>query len=198
MKTRTFKILVAALILLQLGTITTVALSVLHGANDEQAELLKLMLDVHNFNVTIGDYELAVAAQETIDRGRFDAVRGEIDKDLSTLQKTNAKRPERLEILERQGKLMDLTAQVVELLKDTVNQRDHADRFAILITMLKGTRKLDKISHKMHDDLETLVDTMPRGQQGPSPLLIAAIALSAVSTAVAAVLLAKGSSAMSY
>jgi hypothetical protein len=200
MKTRTFRILVALLILLQIGSIVSIALSMRQPAqNSEQVQLTRLLLDMHNFHVTLGDYELAVAAQEGIDRGPFDSVRNAIEVDLDELIKTNEKQPDRVEILERQKKLMEVTAQVVELLRDTASQREHGDRFAVLITMLKGTRKLDKIAHKMHDDLQTLVETMPNQQaKGPSPLLIAALVMAGISAVIGAVLIAKGSSAMSY
>lgn len=197
MKTRTFKILVAALILMQLSVIGTLALSMRRTAVDEQSIMTKLLLDMDQLHVTLAEYELAVAAQGEIDKSTYDNVYNAISDDLDQLQKLNGD-GERGNILAKQRELLNTTVQVVDLLRDTVNQREHADRFAILITMLKGSRRLARTAHSLHDGMSALVETMPAQQEGPSPLILAALALSGVSTVVAVVLFAKGSSAMSY
>jgi hypothetical protein len=189
--------MLAIVIVMQLASAAIAAVSMRGNQNEEQTALLKLNNDLLQYHVVIADYELTVAASNVIeDTNEYQKVKVDVAEDLDRLIELNQAHPERIETYENQKKLFEASDKVLQLLKETTNKRvgggAGSDRFALLVIMLGGMRKLDRIAHKMHDDMADMIATMPKSSTNSGTLGIVALVLSLASVALLAQLMVKG------
>jgi hypothetical protein len=192
MKTRTYKILLVVVMLLQVVIAGVLAVGLQAKQNDEQAALLNLTTDLLKYHAILGDLELNVAAGNRVQNTEpYQLIRVAVYNDLDRLVEMNKNHPERVDVYSEQRKAFQASERVLETLRDTANRREGNDRWAVLIVMLSGMRRLDKIAHVLHDGIEQMATTLPKQNSGSGPLPIIAIVCSVLSIGVAGLFLVK-------
>lgn len=197
MKTRTYKVLLIVVILLQLASAALAAAGMQAKQSDEKAALLQLTQNLLKFHATLGDYQLEVAAGNEIEDMRpYENVRLAIYSDLDRLIRINQGHPDRVAVYNNQKQNFATTDNVLATLKEAANKRD-SNRWTVLIVLLSGMRKLDKVAHSMYDDIGKMIETLPK-DEGGGALPIAAIACSVLSIGILGAIMFKGPTSSSF
>lgn len=196
MKTKTFKMLICALILLQVISIGSLVWGVKVTTQQESIErdtMLSLLAHLSTAAALSGDYELAFALSEPVENEReYEETKRAVFKDLDMLESLNAGNPQRLELIKRQRKMIERGDVIVRGLREAVIAAHGERSGAFVFTMLAGIRKLNKIMHELSSNFDVLVaNKAPSGVLGiPGYVLIAALC-ELISLAIGAVLLLK-------
>lgn len=197
MKTRTYKALLIVVILLQLASAAIAVVGMQARQNDEKTALLQLTANLLKFHATLGDYQLEVAAGNPIENMQvYETVRLAINNDLDRLVKINQGRPDRIAVYMNQKENFAATDGVLSTLKEATNKRD-SSRWTMLIVLLSGMRKLEKVAHSMYDDIGKMIETVPK-DEGGGALPIASIVCSVLSIGILGAIMFKGPTSSTF
>lgn len=195
MKTRTFKAIVSAIILLQLISVGSLVWGSTAGAQQQNAErdrMLVLLSHLSTAAAICGDYELSFATGVSIDSDRqYEILKSEVFADLDELDKLNARDPQRLELWNKQRKLVERGDVLVRGLREAVAAAHGSRSYSMVFTMIAGIRKLNNIIHALAENFDTLVADTKRMPLGLPIVVIVAIVSEVISLGLGAALLIK-------
>jgi hypothetical protein len=197
MKTRTYKSIIAAIILLQLIAIGASAFGAKTdqgGSQEEQQQLMALMADVMQAGVTITDYEMGFATgQMQTDESQYIQQRNKVFMGLDAMEKLTANNPQRLEIFQQQRKLVMGVDRIIQHMKEAIANRSvsREDRMGVMIILMTGMRKFSAIAHKISDNFAVLASQYGSAGSGPPIAPIVSAVCSLISLILAGVILAK-------
>ncbi len=196
MKSKTYKLLVGALILLQLIAITAVVFTAAGGGaqpGTEDRRLNELVTDVLKAGVIVNEYQMSFATGQRIsDAEEYEQQKSKLFASLDGLEKLSQGNPERLAIYQEQRKLVTVGDNVVQKLKALMeNPEGSGSKMSRMLVMFAGLRKLSSVSHKLTDNFTTLSQTSPNKTDSLPVLPITAAAACAVSLLLAGFLMTK-------
>jgi flagellar biosynthesis GTPase FlhF len=193
MKTRTYKALLIAVLMMQIGTAALIFVTAQNNTAVELQAMQRFSNDLLKMHTLLGEYELQIAANNNVENMQeYEKLQLAVYDDLDTLEKSSTS-ADRKAIYQEQRKLFDSATRVMQAVREGVNMRAGADRFALMVVMLAGMRKLHKISTKLHENQVALAESAHIGGAGANQALpMVAVAFSVLSAGLAVVLLAKG------
>lgn len=195
MKTKTYKSLIAIVILLQLVAIGSLIFGAQAGqatGTGEREKMLRLTTDLMHAGISINDYQLAFATGDSAsgnDMRQYQELKETVLRDLDSLERSSEKNRDRLAVYQEQRKLLMGGDRIVQAMREAMVARMDENRFGIMVVLLAGMRKLNSISHKVIDNFDILL--APETSLGlPVYQLIAAFACG-LSLLLGGVLIAK-------
>lgn len=194
MKTTTYRVLVATLIVLQLIGLTVSGVSFArskNGANLETVRLAGFANALLKFALVVTDYQIIYAGHDmAMPEDTYGPAKAEVLGRLDELENNATDDSEKLHHYQTQRKLFLRADRVVTAMLTAAANRANEDRLGTMVVVLTATRKLSELMHKSTDNLEWLCNRVAE-PAAPPILPIAGGTIYSISLLLSIILIAK-------